>query len=47
VRLSCMKVRIHASGFGFTIKAYICRRGKNFTLDRLGANSYLSANHSN
>jgi hypothetical protein len=47
MRLSCMKVRIHAPGFGFTIKAYICRRGKNVTLDRLGANSYLSVNRSN
>jgi hypothetical protein len=36
VHLSCTKVRIHAPGFGFTIKAYICRRGKNVTLDRLG-----------
>jgi hypothetical protein len=37
VRLSCTKVRIHAPGFGFTIKAYICKRGKNVILDRLGA----------
>jgi hypothetical protein len=36
VRPSCTKVRIHTPGFDFTIKAYICRRGKNVTLDRLG-----------
>jgi hypothetical protein len=37
VCLSCTKVRIYALGFGFAIKAYICRRGKNVILDRLGA----------
>jgi hypothetical protein len=37
VRLSCTKVRIYVPGFGFTIKAYICRRVKNVILDRLGA----------
>jgi hypothetical protein len=37
VHLSCMKVRIYAPGFGFAIKAYICRRGENVILDRLGA----------
>jgi hypothetical protein len=36
VLLSCTKVSIHAPGFGFTIKAYICIRVKNVTLDRLG-----------
>jgi hypothetical protein len=35
VRLSCTKVCIHVPGFGFTVKAYICRREKNVTLDRL------------
>jgi hypothetical protein len=32
MRLSCTKVRIYAPGFGFAVKAYICRSGKNVTL---------------
>jgi hypothetical protein len=35
VRLSGTKVRIHALGFGFTVKTYICRANKNVILDRL------------
>jgi hypothetical protein len=30
-------VRIYAPGFGFAIKAYICRRVKNVILDMFGA----------
>jgi hypothetical protein len=30
-------VCIYAPGFGFAIKAYICRRVKNVILDRFGA----------
>jgi hypothetical protein len=37
MRLSCRKVRIYAPGFGFAVKAYICRRGKNVILNRHGA----------
>jgi hypothetical protein len=37
MRLSRTKVRVHAPGFGFAIKAYICRRGKNVTSNRHGA----------
>jgi hypothetical protein len=37
VRLSCTKVRIYASGFGFAVKAYIYRSGKNVTSNRHGA----------
>jgi hypothetical protein len=29
MRLSCMKVRIYALGFGFVVKTYICKNGKN------------------
>jgi hypothetical protein len=36
VRLSCTKVRIYAPGFGFAVKAYICRRGKNVISNRHG-----------
>jgi hypothetical protein len=37
VRLSCTKVHMYALGFGFAIKAYICRRGKNVIFNRHGA----------
>jgi hypothetical protein len=37
VHLSHTKVRIYAPSFGFTIKAYICRRVKNVILDWFGA----------
>jgi hypothetical protein len=33
--LSRTKVCIYASGFGFTVKTYICRGEKNVILDRL------------
>jgi hypothetical protein len=35
VRLSHSKMHIHALAFGFSVKAYICRRGKNVILVRL------------
>jgi hypothetical protein len=45
VRLSCTKVRIYAPGFGFAVKAYICRRGKNVILNRHGAQADQEDSH--
>jgi hypothetical protein len=36
VRLSSKKVRIHMSGFSCTVKAYICKRKKKITFDKIG-----------
>jgi hypothetical protein len=37
MRLSCTKVHIYASGFGFAVEAYICRNRKNVTSSKHGA----------
>jgi hypothetical protein len=37
MRLSCTKVCIYAPGFGFAVKTYICRNGKNVTSNEHGA----------
>jgi hypothetical protein len=37
MRLSHTKVCVYASGFGFAVKTYICRNGKNVTSNEHGA----------
>jgi hypothetical protein len=37
MRLSCTKVRVHALGFGFAVKTYICRKRKKIIHDQQGA----------
>jgi hypothetical protein len=35
--LSCTKVRVYALGFGFVVKTYICKNGKNVIFNEHGA----------
>jgi hypothetical protein len=37
MRLSCTKVHVYTTGFGFTVKAYICRNRESVTCDEHGA----------
>jgi hypothetical protein len=46
MRLSCTKVRVHTPGFGFTIKAYICRKRRKITYDQQGAKQIKSSKDS-
>jgi hypothetical protein len=42
MHLSCTKVRVHAPGFGFAVKTYICRKRKEITQNQQGAKQIKS-----
>jgi hypothetical protein len=44
--LSCSKVRVHAPGFGFAVKTYICMKRKKITHGQQGAKQIKSSKDS-
>jgi hypothetical protein len=46
MRLSCKKMCIHAPGFGFAVKAYICRKRRKITHDQQIAKKIKSSKDS-